>query len=98
MFKKIISNGVIVFKLNKLRANCGATHIIKATFSNISSNYLNPPENSIHAPINDQLVDEIFKFKDTNISNWIIEVIYNYFFTSYQLVKFLKIYLSTEQS
>ncbi|XP_057324378.1 malonyl-CoA decarboxylase, mitochondrial-like [Microplitis mediator] len=70
MFKKIVSSSVIVFKL---RGNYCASHIIKAVFSNIPSNYSKPPENSVHVPINDQLVDEIFKFKDTNISNWIIE-------------------------
>ncbi|XP_044576283.1 malonyl-CoA decarboxylase, mitochondrial-like [Cotesia glomerata] len=76
MFKKIICQSAIVFRLNKLllsHVDYNSRHIIKAALSDSASKHLNPPKNTLHAPINEDLVDEIFKFKETNISNWIIE-------------------------
>lgn len=89
MFKKIICQSAIVFRLNKLllsHVDYNSHHIIKVALSDSASRHLNPPKNTLHAPINEDLVDEIFKFKETNISNWIIEVIYIYNLNLYILI------------
>lgn len=46
-------------------------HIIKREYGKSSSVYTRP--NNILSPIDEEL-KEIFKFKDTKVSNWIIEV------------------------
>lgn len=50
-------------------------YILKEAHSNVVFNSIVERKWYSNATINDDL-DEIFKFKDTNISNWIVEVMF----------------------